>query len=232
MDAIQQAMKAAEAAAAAAQAAAPASNVATVAAPGMSMAVAAPAAKLNMETVSQGSMTVDLWLKPKEYGIQVGDTPKLVTAPIRAIIDMTDGIGFTVKKGIKAGNPAKYWYTTDGATCTSGGSWEAAVARAKGIAAEAYEYRCVDLPFKLFADVKTGDGTLVGEAGKTAGYTTSTTNWKNWEAFYKEVQKANLLGEEVVVEIFFERRENKANNAWGVLTFKLIGSKTDELGGE
>jgi hypothetical protein len=223
-----EAAKAAATAATAAQAAAPATAVATVQQSSMAMtAPAAPAAKLNMETVSQGTMTVDLWLKPKEYGIQVGEVAKLVTAPFKAVIDMTDGVGFTVKKGIKAGNPAKYWYTTDGATCTQGGSWEAAVAKAKGIDQKAYEYRCADLPFTLLDDVKTGDGTLVGEKGKTAGYTTSTTNWKNWELFYKECAKAGLLNEKVVVEIFFERRENAANNAWGVLTFKLLGSAED-----
>lgn len=234
MDAIQQALAAAKAAAAANEAAQGGTAVATApAATGGAMVAhrpAAPAAKLNMETVSAGTMTVDHWLKPKEFGILVGDKPDLIES-IKAVIDMTDGIGFVVKKGIKAGNPAKYWYTTDGATCTTGGSWEAAVAIAKGMDQKAYEYRCVDLPFKLIEDVLGKKKDVLAEAGKTVGYTTSTTNWKNWEMFYKDVQKAGLMGEKVVVEIGYERRENASKNVWGVLTFKLIGSEADELGG-
>lgn len=227
MDAIQQALAAAKAAAEANQAAQGSTAVAVApAANGGAMAAyapAAPAAKLNMDTVSAGNMTVDAWLKPKEFGILVGDKTDLIDT-IKATIDMTDGIGFVVKKGIKAGNPAQYKYTLDGATCTTGGSWEAAVAQMKGMDPKAYEYRCVDLPFEVLEDVVgKKQGTLI-EAGKRVGYTTSTTNWKNWEMFYKDVQKAGLLNEKVVVEIGFERRENAAKNVWGVLTFKLLGS--------
>jgi hypothetical protein len=227
MDAIQQALAAAKAAAESQAAATGGTAVATAPAANGGVAVmtrpAAPAAKLNMETVSAGNMTVDAWLKPKEFGILVGDKTDLIDT-IKAVIDMTDGVGFIVKKGIKAGNPAKYWYTLDGATCTTGGSWEAAVAIAKGMDPKAYEYRCVDLPFDVLEDIVGKKQGVLCEAGKKVGYTTSTTNWKNWEMFYKDVQKANLLNEKVVVEIGYEKRENANKNTWGVLTFKLLGS--------
>lgn len=183
---------------------------------------------LTMETVSTGTLSVDSWLKPKEYGLLIGDSSKLFPT-CRASIDMTDGRGFVVKRAVKGGNPAQYAYTRDGVTCVSGGSWEAAVQKMKQLDPKCSgEYRCVDLPFTLLEDVVVGNETIMA-AGKTLGYTTSTTNWKNWEMFYKAVAEAGLMGRVVEVELSAEPRSNKAGNKWGVLQFKLIGELlTDE----
>lgn len=237
MNAIDQAMAAAKAAAEAAQAAAP-QNTAVATAPATSMAMTAPVAKgpaLTMETVMTGQLVVDAWLKPKDTGLFVGEN-KEVVQKIVATIDMTDGRGFIVKKGIKAGNPAQYWYTTDGVTCVQGGSWEAAVAKAKGIDSKAYEYRCVDLPFEAIEpvmgrDIKTGVEKELYPAGTKLGYTTSTTNWKNWEGFFQDVAKAELMNEVVVLNLGCEERTNKAGNNWGVVTFELVDALS-AIGGE
>lgn len=232
MNAIDQAVEAAKAAAAAqAAASAPTTNaVATQAPAGTSMnTYSAPAPKLSMATVSTGAMTVDAWLKPKEFGLLVGDCPDLFKSCMCSI-DMTDGKGFVVKKGIKAGNPAQYWYTTDGVTCTTGGSWEAAVMKAKQISPAAYEYRCVDLPFTLLEDIVI-EGKVVQKAGSKLGYTTSTTNWKNWEEFFSACADAGIKDEPVKVKLGYERRENKAKNIWGVITFDFQGSMAEEAAG-
>lgn len=233
-DAIQQAMAAAAAASAAAAAAAPAQTAVATAPASTGMSMTAPVAKgpaLTMDTVMTGQLNVDAWLKPKETGLFIGDNKEVVTS-VLATIDMKDGRGFIVKKGIKAGNPAQYFYTTDGVTCVSGGSWEAAVARAKGIAATAYEYRCVDLPFEVIEavkgrDIKTGVEKELYAVGTKLGYTTSTTNWKNWESFYQDVVDAKLLDETVIVKLGCEERSNKAGNNWGVVTFELVGPAND-----
>ena len=226
MDAIQQAMAAAAAAKKATEDAAPAQTgnaVANVAPGAMVMAApVAPGPKLTMDTLSTGQMVVDMWIKPKEFGLLVGDKAKLFPKA-KVVMDMTDGVGFIPKKGIKAGNPANYKYTTDGVTCTSGGSWEAAVVGMKNIDAKAYEYRCVDLPFELLEDI-VAEGEVLAKAGTKLGYTTSTTNWKAWEEFYTEVKNAGLLNEKVVVELGYQRRENANKNVWGIVTFKLLGS--------
>lgn len=226
MDAIQQAMAAAAAAKAATESAAPAQTGTSVAnVPAQNMAMSAPVApgpKLTMDTLSTGQMVVDMWLKPKEYGLLVGDKTKLFPKA-KVVMDMTDGVGFIPKKGIKAGNPAQYKYTTDGVTCTSGGSWEAAVVQMKNLDSKAYEYRTVDLPFELLEDI-TVDGEILAKAGTKLGYTTSTTNWKAWEEFYTDVKNAGLLNEKVVVELGYQRRENANKNVWGIITFKLLGS--------
>jgi hypothetical protein len=236
--AIEEAVKAAAAAQAAAQAA-QGTSVATTTQTGGAVAPAAPArpaAKLSMDTVMTGQLNVDAWLKPKDVGLFIGDN-KEVVASVIASIDMTDGKGFVVKKGIKAGNPATYWYTTDGATCVQGGSWEAAVAKAKSIDPKAYEYRCVDLPFEVLEqvkgrDMKTGVEKVLYEPGTKLGYTTSTTNWKNWEAFYQECLEKGHEGELVQVKLGCEEKSNKAGNTWGVITFELIGSMAEATAGE
>lgn len=182
---------------------------------------------LTMETVSTGALSVDSWLKPKEFGMVIGDSSKLFQT-CRASIDMTDGRGFVVKRAAKGGNPAVYVYTTDGVSAVGGGSWEAAVAKVRAMVPPSTgEYRCVDLPFTLLEDVVVG-GDKVMEAGKTVGYTTSTTNWKNWETFYRAVSEAGLMGRVVEVELSVEPRVNKAGNKWGVLKFKLIGEVLGE----
>lgn len=228
MNAIEQAVAAAKAAQEAAQAAVqtPASTaVATVTQGAVSTAVVAPGKKLSMDTVMTGQLNVDAWLKPKEFGLLVGDNSELFKNCVVSI-EMKDGSGFVVKKGIKAGNPAQYFYTTDGVTCVSGGSWEAAVAKAKSIQPAAYEYRCVDLPFTLVEDIIV-DGKTLAKAGMKLGYTTSTTNWKAWEAFYQECLQAGYDGETVRVKLGFERRENKSGNKWGIMTFELLGSMAE-----
>jgi hypothetical protein len=233
-DAIQQAIaaaKAAQAATATANAAAPANAVAVQGQQGTSVATyAAPAPKLNMESVSSGSMTVDAWIKPKEFGLLIGDSSALFENAICSI-DMTDGKGFIVKKGIKAGNPAQYFYTTDGVTCTTGGSWEAAVMKAKGIDPKAYEYRCVDLPFVLLEDVVV-KGVVVSKAGTKLGYTTSTTNWKAWEEFYKVCSDAGVMDEPVKVKLGHLPRTNTAGNKWGILTLELMDTMANAEAGE
>jgi len=185
---------------------------------------------LSMETLMMGSMSVDGWLKPKEYGLAVGDNPGLVGS-IKVILDMTDGIGFVSKMAIKGGNPAQYAYTTDLVNAIGGGSWEAAQARIRALDPKASPYRAVDLPFTLLEDVVVTPpgapagtaGTVVAKAGQRMGYTTSTTNWSNWETFYRDCVQKGLIGKRVELTIGAQRRTNKNNNAWGVMTFALIG---------
>lgn len=231
MSAIDDAVAAAKAAKAAAEAAT--SNTAVAHVHGGAVAApAAPAAKLNMDTVSAGQMAVDAWIKVKEFGLLIGDS-SILFQDCLCSIDMTDGSGFVVKKAIKAGNPAQYWYTTDGVTCSQGGSWDAAVQKAKSMDPKAYEYRCVDLPFTLLEDIKVkekGGEKVLATAGQKLGHTTSTTNWKNWEAFFGECKDKELLKEPVVVRLTAEPRNN-GTNKWGVIAFELVGSMA-EAGGE
>lgn len=195
----------------------------TAAAPGgavsTQVSTAAPV-KLSMEQMSQGGMAVDKWFKVTEDGIKIGDS-KLIQE-VLATIDMTEGAGFVLKYAIKGGNPAQYAYTTDMANAVGGGSWEAAQNRIRGLDPKAQPYRSVDLPFTLIGEVKDMSGAVVGKEGDLVGYTTSTTNWANWQAFHKEVADAGLLGQRVTVKLTAQARSNKNGNNWGVMKFDLV----------
>lgn len=182
-------------------------------------AVAVPQ-KLTMETMSAGGMSVDKWFKVTEDGIKIGDSA-LIVGDLLATLEMTEGSGFILKYAIKGGNPAQYAYTCDNANAAGGGSWDAAQARIRALAPAAAPYRCVDLPFTLIGEVKDMKNVVVGKAGDTIGYTTSTTNWANWQAFYKEVADAGLMGQTVTVKLTAQPRVNKAGNKWGVIQFEL-----------
>lgn len=189
---------------------------------------------LSMESLMMGSMSVDGWFKPKEYGLAIGDNPGLVTQ-IRVALDLTEGVGFVSKMAIKGGNPAQYSYTTDLVNATGGGSWEQAQARIRALDPKASPYRAVDLPFTLLEDVKVcppGAGAdkavEVAKAGQRMGYTTSTTNWSNWETFYRDCASKGLIGKRVEVIIGSQRRTNKNNNVWGVMSFQLVGELVAE----
>lgn len=177
--------------------------------------------KLSMESMAQGSMAVDKWFKVTEDGLKIGDS-KLIVGPVLATIDMTEGSGFILKFAIKGGNPAQYAYTTDMANAVGGGSWEGAQARIRALDPKASPYRAVDLPFTLVEEVKDMSGAVVGAAGDVLGYTTSTTNWANWQQFHKEVAEAGLLGQRVTVKLTAQARTNKNNNKWGVMAFELV----------
>lgn len=198
-------------------------------------AVAPKGAPLSMESLMLGSMSVDGWLKPKEYGLVIGDNPALF-ATAKVYLDLTDGAGFISKMAIKGGNPAQYAYTTDLTSAMGGGSWESAQARIRALDPKASPYRAVDLPFTVAEDIVAvpagapagTPGTVLAKAGQKLGYTTSTTNWANWEAFYRECQQAGLIGKKVELTVGSQRRTNKNNNVWGVMTFQLVGEVVAE----
>lgn len=180
--------------------------------------------KLTMETMAAGGMAVDKWLKVNENGLHIGESG-LIANPVLCSIDMTEGSGFVLKFAIKGGNPAQYAYTTDLVNAVGGGSWEAAQARIRAVQPGASPYRAVDLPFTLEEDTKDIKGKEAGKVGDLLGYTTSTTNWGNWQAFHKECAEAGLLGKRVLVKLSAQARSNKNGNTWGVVAFELIGEK-------
>lgn len=204
----------------------------TAMAPAQNSMPAMPAAgpKLTMGTLQTGAMNVDAWLKVKEFGLLIGDKPNLIE-DITVTLDMTEGRGFVPKYAIKAGNPAQYWTTLDNVLCASGGTWDAAIQKASALDSKARPFPCVDLPFTVEEDVKVmvkakgkpDEELVLCEAGTKLGYTTSTTNWKAWEQFYREVSAAGLLNTTVLVKLSYESKTNKAGNVWGIVTFELLG---------
>ena len=198
---------------------------------GQAGAVVPAGPKMSMEALMAGGMTVDVWVKCKEFGLLVGQTTELVPE-FKAYIDMTDGVGFSPKQSIKAGNPAQYWSTYDGAMSDKGIPWNEAIQKAVALDPKARPYRSVDVPMVLLEDVVSPKGTVLAKAGNRLGYSTSTTNWAAWETFYKSVATAGHLGKCVEVKIGFESKSNKNGNTWGIMTWELIGEMSQEEGDE
>ena len=190
-------------------------------------AIAVPT-KLSMETMAVGGMSVDQWVKVKEDGLKLGDKPGLIESMLVDIL-MVDGSGFVVKYSAKAGNPAQYESSYDGVTSASGGAWAAALARLQALEPNkaVRPYKSVDLPMTLAEDIKKGD-VVLAKVGDVLGYTTSTTNWGNWEVLYRDVTAAGLMGKSVRVKLTAQARTNKNANAWGVVKFDLQGETPEE----
>ena len=214
-------------AAAAAQAAALVQNQANavavqapVQAPAQGTAVAPPLQRgkpMTMDDMATGSIQVDSWLGVKEHGFVVGPDKVLVTDELIVTLDLT---AIAPHKAVKFGNPATYLKTYDGVTCATGGSWESALARAARIDPNSREYPSCDLPMTLTHDV-VAKGKTVAPLGERLGISLSTTNWGAWRTFYDTCTKAGLAGQVVKVKLGYERRTNRNNNVWGIVTFAL-----------
>lgn len=182
-----------------------------------------PGAKLTMVDMS-GGIAVDSWLKVNEHGLTFEG--KLIRESVRVSINLPN---VAIAYAAKYGNPATYIKTFDRVTEVRGGSWEMALAKANSIVPGTREYRTADVPMTLMQDVvytdpKSKVSTVVLEKGKVAGNSTSTTNWGNWESFWKDCARQGLTEQTVLVDISAEEKTNKAGNTWGVISFALVAA--------
>ncbi|WCD44189.1 hypothetical protein Lumi_050 [Xylophilus phage Lumi] len=183
----------------------------------------APAKKLTMETIGAGSMNVDAWLKVNQFGLTIGEHSKDLLDEIVLEINMTDGVGFMPKRGIKGGNPAQYAYTFDGETANDGKPWEEACRRIRMLQPDARPYPCVDLPFTVLEDIiGPKSKQVIAKAGDRLGYTTSTTNYGTWEQVYRAADAAGRLGTTVQVKLTAIPKKNGKGNEWGIIGFELL----------
>lgn len=193
----------------------------TAVAPAQSGGAVGPARKLSMEDM-QGNMSVNKWIKVKEFGLLIGDSSDLKKT-IRVHFDATEGVGFMPKLSLKYGNPAIYKNTYDGVSVVGGGRWADAISEAHRVDPKAQPYRSVDLPFKVFEAIKDDKGQELAAVGQVIGHSTSTTNWRNFETFWRDVQKRGLEGKLLEVELGFQPMSNKNGNKWGILTLTTVG---------
>lgn len=181
--------------------------------------------RLSDEDMMIGGVSVDVWFKPTHFGIQFGSSAQLVQSFI-AELDLRERLlNYAIKFGQ---NPTTYLKSYDGAMCSSGGTWDQAIARAKAVEPTARPYNSVDLPFTVLETVKGADGSILAEAGKRAGYATSTTNWNHWESFYNLCKQKGFNPRDpnpdfsiVKVKLTNEPRA-KGTNKWGVVKFDFL----------
>ena len=188
------------------------------------------ATPLGLSDVSAGGLNVDEWLKVNEYGLMSGSHAGLFFEDITVTINMSE---VAIFEGIRFGNkPVTYYKSYDTVSCTSGGTWADAMARAVGADPKARPYRGADIPMTANDDIvvinKKGDKVTVIEEGTLLGHSTSITNRKNLKTFIDAVQEAGLEKADVEVRIEHEYRKNNNGHEWGVLLFHLIGEADEE----
>ena len=193
--------------------AAPASQAVTVANTNQPPAVGRP---LTMDDMT-GGLTVDQWLGVKEHGFLLGPQKVLYDGEIHVEIDMAR---VQPNFSVKFGNPTTYFRTYDRMTEVRGGLWSDALRRAQAVDPRATEYRSVDLPMVVLQDIKKGKEVLI-EAGQTVGYSTPTTGWGAWQAFYAECVRAGLQNSRVEAVLNYQKRTNAKGNVWGIITYAL-----------
>ena len=167
-----------------------------------------------MEDLASRSMAVDKYLKVKYQQTFIGEDI-IAGDSIYVYINMDNVV---CKLSIKGGSPVTYVSTLDGKTTTTGGSWIEAVADIRKKDQKAQPYNCVDIPMTVAKEIKNYAGQTLADVGTILGHTTSTTNWRDWLAFYQALPEKNGT---VLVKI--GRKDiNKNKNQWGLLTFSLV----------
>ena len=163
--------------------------------------VPAAVAPVTMDQLMKSTIQADYWLKVNEFGLTLGKSDELLEQVI-VDMDMTDvRPGFGYRAGA---NPPKYWKTYDKAYGINGEPWSECLRQARMIDPNVREYPLVDFIGTLVEDVKVK--TVLAQAGETIAHTTSVTNWKNFNNFYRGLQKLGQEDEIVRVVLGKEKR--------------------------
>lgn len=160
------------------------------------------------------------YLKVNEFGLRVGKAKKFITDPFKAVIDMSEDRGFMLKWTLRYGNPAQYVSTFDGQVADKGGMWIDAISKARMLGAKEDPYPAVDAVLTLVDDLDFG-GDAPLQAGSQLAFSSSKSNFSEWEDFYNVCANAGLLNQKVIAEVCY-REVNHNQNTWGVVTFKLL----------
>ncbi|MGO7308802.1 hypothetical protein ACCS91_33645 [Rhizobium ruizarguesonis] len=211
---------------AAAQQAAANSVPANVPASMGSTAVGAPVAAgapLGLDDMMAGGVSVDHWLKLTADGIKIGDKTKPLDT-IEVYLDMSEiAYNFSVKYNVNG--TAVYHKTYDRVTDAQGGPWIATMQKAQSIDPKAYEYRSAEIPFVLAADVESKTkGELAAAAGDRLGLTLSTTGWKKFQDFVRDLARKGIDAKSASVKftLGYETKQKAGVNDWGVPTFLKV----------
>ena len=187
--------------------------------PGATAVATAPGAvaPVTMDQLMKSTIQADYWLKVNEFGITLGKSDDLVQ---RVLVDI-DMVDVRPGFGYRAGaNPPKYWKTYDKVYANNGEPWSECLRQARIIDPGVREYPLVDFVGTLVEDVKGSSGRLA-QAGETVAHTTSVTNWKNFNNFYRTLQKLSLHDQIVRVILSKEKRTGNGNT-WGVIKFDYV----------
>lgn len=175
-----------------------------------------------MEMLAEGGMTVKAYMKVDKPGFTIGSDTSVYHKEFLVEFKLSDAKPFY---GIRYGNPAKYLRSIDRVTETrSRRPWTAALEEAQRLDPKCKgDYRAVEIPFTVLADIQDANKKVLVEAGEAIGWTSSITNWKPFEEFIKPyfVQLANgQITEDTVLRGKIVHQQAKSDaNVWGLVTF-------------
>jgi hypothetical protein len=175
---------------------------------------------LGLDDMLGGGVSVDHWLKVTPYGLTIGDKT-MPMAKLEAFIDMAE-IAYSFQVKYSLNGKAVYHRTYDRVLDAQGGSWAETIRKAQQIDPKAYEYRSAEIPATITADVKNKDGSAVAAvAGDRVGLTLSTTGWKQFQAFVKDLARKNVDPKSAVIKLTlgFQTMSKPGVQDWGVPTF-------------
>lgn len=181
-------------------------------------ALTMPGTPFGLNQFTPSTMSVDTFLKVKEFGLKISDSDGFFKKAY-VIIDPTE---IQVTQVVKYGNPAQYVKTFDGAVASNGMGWAQALQQARQVDGTARPYPSADIPMEVAEDVTDSDGKTF-EKGLRIGYSLSTTNAGEFDKFKRALFAAGLQNDPVLVEIGYRKRSNAKGHTWGIVTFDLVG---------
>ncbi|MBD9544335.1 hypothetical protein IB276_33350 [Ensifer sp. ENS04] len=186
-------------------------------------AVGAPVASgapLGLDDMLSGGVAVDHWLKVTPYGLTVGDKTKPIDK-LEVYLDMAE-IAYSFQVKYTLNGKATYHRTYDRQTDSQGGLWIETMRKAQQIDPKAYEYRSAEIPVTATADIAHKDGSSVAAtAGERLGLTLSTTGWKQFQTFVRELARKNVDPKSAILKLTlgFQTMSKPGVQDWGVPTF-------------
>jgi len=173
--------------------------------------------------MGNSGIVVDEYLLPKTEGLKISSEMKGLLDDVLVEIDLTQVVPIAQVRCNTGGNTT-FIKSYDGVTTSTGENMQTALLNAR----KSFEkidgpYKTVEIPMTLVDDVKDPKGTLTFDAGTEIGYTPSLTGFKEFQKFWKKIQKQDpaMLSKTVKVKVSHLKRTNRNNNEWGVCVFEL-----------
>ena len=186
-------------------------------------APAAPARPVSMmEMLAEGGMTVKAYMKVDKPGFTIGSDTSVYHKEFLVEFRLGDAKPFY---GIRYGNPAKYLRSIDRVTETrSRRAWTLALEEAQRLDPKCRgDYRAVEIPFTVLADIQDGDKKVIVAEGEAIGWTSSITNWKPFEDFIKpyfaQLGAGQITEDTILRGKIVHKQEKSDSNVWGLVTF-------------
>lgn len=175
------------------------------------------------EMLAETSMSVKAYLKVSAHGFLIGKDAATLFDEIDVEFRLNAAKPFY---GLRYGNPPVYKRSVDRIVETkSKRPWADVCAEAQRLDARCTgDYRGVDIPFQSVNQLKSKKGEVLAEPGDALGWSSSVTNWAEFQKFiepYFALIDNGQLAEDALVrgKILHEQRSKEGVQPWGALLF-------------